>query len=250
MGETQRLKLRTKAENEVKFQHIIDYKLFKKKFGEDREELITQEKFYAIRMLIDSGHNQIYVNADISTQENDKTQKETKVDVCGIHENSYTLVLCETDLPTVELYKKLELLTSIKNTEIILIYPFTIDTTTVLNPLPSNLVDRLSIEQIPWLDEDLESTFQEAIKFINLLTNQTRVKMLLPLLRQTRRKSDYREQINPKLVYENIANLTENNLLRELSRNEYCLTPIGKQILGEYLAFIQRIKKTLREYKR
>ena len=85
---------------------------------------------------------------------------------------------------------------------------------------------------------------------INLFCNETRVKMLLPLLKQTKRKKEYRIRINPKLVYENIANLMEHNVLRELSSNEYTLTPIGKQILGEYLTFMQRIKKTLREFER
>ena len=74
--------------------------------------------------------------------------------------------------------------------------------------------------------------------------------MLLPLLQETKRKGEYRARINPKLVYANIANLIEHNLLHELTRNEYTLTPIGKQILGEYLAFIQRIKRTIKEFER
>ena len=96
----------------------------------------------------------------------------------------------------------------------------------------------------------MEDTFQEAMEYINLLCNETRVRMLLPLLKETRRKGEYRARINPKLVYENIANLIEHNLLDEFSRNEYTLTPVGKQILGEYLAFIQRVKRTIKEFER
>ena len=113
--------------------------------------------------------------------------------------------------------------------------------------IPPEAAAKVSIEQVPWLDTDLETAFQEAMEFIGLLCNETRVKMLLPLLKQTRKKKDYRVRINPKLVYENIANLMEHNFLHELSSNEYALSPIGKQILGEYLTFIQRIKYALKD---
>lgn len=252
MGEAQtQIRLKTKAKNEVKFHHIINYRQFKEEFGKKGEtELQFLVKFYAARLLIEKGCSQIYVNPLIEAYQSSQVQREMKVDVCGIHNIGFILAFCETKQPTPELYKKLGFLASIKNVQIILLYPFTIPTNAILDHFPPEHQNKFSIEQVPWLDNDLEDSFQEALEFINLLCNETRVKMLLPLLKKTKRKGEYRAQINPKLVYENIANLMAHNLLHELSRNEYTLTPIGKQILGEYLAFIQRIKRTLKDFKR
>lgn len=250
MGEPQ-LQLKTKATNEVQFRHILDYRLFKEELSERGEsELLFLEKFYAARLLIERGCNKIYVNATLATQSPTEERNVVKVDVCGIHDDGVTLTFCETTQPTIDLCNKLSRLATRNDVQILLLYPFTIDASAILDYLSPETADRCSIEQVPWLDDNLESAFQEAMDVINLLCNETRVKMLLPLLKQTKRKREYRIRINPKLVYENIANLMEHNVLRELSSNEYTLTPIGKQILGEYLTFMQRIKKTLREFER
>jgi len=250
MGEAH-LQLKTKAENEVQFRHILNYQLFRDEFGEKGEpELLFLEKFYATRLLVEKGCNKVYMNATLVAQSRDEAQNEIKVDVCGVHGDDFILAFCETAQPSINIYEKLEFLASINNVKIVLLYPFTMDIGAILDRFPPRYADRFSIEQVPWLDDDLEGAFQEAMEFIGLLCNETRVKMLLPLLRQTRRKSEYRERINPKLVYENISNLMEHNLLHELSSNEYALTPVGKQILGEYLTFVQRIKKTLKEFER
>ena len=250
MGEPQ-LQLKTKATNEVQFRHILNYRLFKEELSERGEsELRFLEKFYATRLLIERGCNKIYVNATLATSSPTDKRNGVKVDVCGIHDTGVTLAFCETTQPTFTLRNKLNWLAASKEVQILLLYPFTIDASTILDYLPPETAGRCSIEQVPWLDDTLENAFQEAMDVINLLCNETRVKMLLPLLKQSRRKREYRVRINPKLVYENIANLMEHNVLHELSSNEYTLTPIGKQILGEYLTFMQRIKKTLREFER
>jgi hypothetical protein len=247
MGEMQ-LKLKTQAKNEIQFRHILNYRAFREEHSEqDESELHFLEKFYAARLLSERGCDKIFVNATLTTQPSTDGKNEIGVDVCGITENGFILALCETTEPTAELHAKLEFLAAIGNVDILLLYPFTIDAHTILDLIPPDAADKFSIEQVPWLDTTLETAFQEAMEFIGLLCNETRVKMLLPLLKHTRKKKDYRVRINPKLVYENIANLMEHNVLHELSSNEYALTPIGKQILGEYLTFIQRIQHALKD---
>jgi hypothetical protein len=245
------LRLQTSGNNEVQFRHAVNYRRFKTQFGKnDEAELRTLEKYYAARLLIEKGCNRIYVNAVLMVRFPERTARELQIDVCGIRDERFVLVFCESARPTGDLYRRLEALASITNVEIVLLYPFTVNSGTILDPLSPQYLDKVSIEQVPWMDDDLEDAFQEAMKYVNLLCNETRVRMLLPLLKETRRKGEYRTRINPKLVYENLANLIDHNLLDEFSRNEYTLTPIGKQILGEYLAFIQRVKRTIKEFER
>jgi len=186
----------------VQLRHIINYQRFKNTFREkDETELYTLEKYYATRLLIEKGCTQIYVNALLIARFPPDDVRKLTVDVCGIHNEEYMLVFCETAQPTTRLYKKLEFLTSIKAVQIILLYPFTVNASTLRDQLPPKQIGKISIEQVPWLDDDLEDAFQEALEFVGLLCNETRVRMLLPLLKETRRKGEYRTRINPKLVY-------------------------------------------------
>jgi hypothetical protein len=248
MGESQQpLKLQTKAENEVHLRHIVNYQAFKEAFTRHNEsEVQLLEKFCAARLLIEKGCQQVFINANLHLPATPNTIQNLSVDVCGTRDNDFILAFCHTTAPFTD-REKLALLASIHNVKIVLLYPFTADSATIRHHIPTKYADKIIIEQIPWIDDEIEDAFQEAIELINLLTNQTRVKMLIPLLKQTRSKGEYRLRINPKLVYENLDNLLERNLLHEFSRNEYTLTPIGKQILGEYLTFIQRIKNTLKK---
>jgi predicted transcriptional regulator len=89
---------------------------------------------------------------------------------------------------------------------------------------------------------------EEALSLLVFLGNRTRVKMLLPLLRHPGRKRHFRMQINPKLVYANLSTLKARKLIDELSEDEFALTSIGSQIFGEYLTFVQKVRRLLGEY--
>jgi predicted transcriptional regulator len=82
---------------------------------------------------------------------------------------------------------------------------------------------------------------------MDVLTNETRVKMLLPLLEQPQGKRHFREDINPKLIYENVPLLQTHKLIDELSDDLYGLTTMGKMILGEYLAFVEKVRHLLEQ---
>lgn len=88
------------------------------------------------------------------------------------------------------------------------------------------------------------------MELMEVLTNKTRVKMLLPLLEQPQGKRHFREDINPKLIYENVPLLRTHKLINELSDDLYDLTPMGKNILCEYLAFVEKVRHLLEVEKR
>lgn len=250
MGETQS-HLHAKTASEVQFRHILDYRLFRDELsGRGESDLLVLEKFYAARLLIERGCTHIYVNATFTPSPPTEDRRGMPVDVGGLHDDGVILAFCETTPPTIALGNKLTQLAARDDVRTLLLYPFTVDATTILAYLPPESAAKCSIEHVPWLDDDLAHAFHEVMDVINLLCNETRVKMLLPLLQQTQRKREYRRRINPKLVYENIATLLAHDVLRELSTDEYTLTPIGKQILGEYLTFMQRIKTMLRKNER
>jgi DNA-binding PadR family transcriptional regulator len=80
---------------------------------------------------------------------------------------------------------------------------------------------------------------------VELFANQTRVRMLTPLLEKQFRKRDYRRVINPKLIYENLANLLESGIIDETEDESYRLTGLGSDLLGEYLTFLERVRRVI-----
>jgi len=56
-----------------------------------------------------------------------------------------------------------------------------------------------------------------------------------------------REEINPKLIYENVPLLRTHKLIDELADDLYDLTPMGKAILCEYLTFVEQVRRLLEQ---
>jgi hypothetical protein len=104
---------------------------------------------------------------------------------------------------------------------------------------------KLDVARVPWLDEQIDNTFREVIQMVELLANQTRVRMLTPLLEKGVKKRDYRRVINPKLLYENLARFLENGIIDEAEDESYRLTQFGSDLLGEYLAFLEHVRRVI-----
>ena len=239
--------IKVDPKNIVYPKHAIDYKAFKEKFRKDEEnELCSLEKFYATRKLIEQGYSRIFVNAKIILPTTNEDEKIILTDVCGELDGHITIAFCESTQLTKELYNKLKVVGSIENISVILLHTFKEDLNTLIQWFSEYFQSgKFSYERVPWLSDELEEVFDDALNLITLLGNRTRVKMLLPLLKKSRRKRHFRMRINPKLVYANISTLMIHGIVDEYTKNEYALTPIGRQILCEYLAFIQKVKKTL-----
>jgi DNA-binding transcriptional ArsR family regulator len=108
---------------------------------------------------------------------------------------------------------------------------------------------KATMEVLGWFDDTFEETFRETLGLIELLGNETRMRMLVPLLEKSGAKKDYRTRINPKLVYHNISALSDAGLVDENSEGTYELSQFGKTILAEFITFLEKTRKTLDESK-
>src|SRR5208283_2518851 len=158
---------------------------------------------------------------------------------------------CETKLPDEALIKELEMVEESDNSMALVVYPFKVNS----DSIDSKFQDAVStgkfvIEHLNWRDRALERAFRDALELMDVLTNETRVKMLLPLLEQPQGKRHFRQDINPKLIYENVPLLRTHKLINELADDLYDLTPRETMILCEYLSFVEKVRHLLEDNRR
>ena len=231
--------------------HVLDYGAFKEDFQSQQgeSELHILEKFHAARSLSRSGDMDTFVDAALYDTESHV--RRLTVDLVGIREAGITAVFCETRPPDEALMRDLEAVDESENSKAVVVYPFKVNS----DPIDSKFqravnTGKFVIEHLNWRDRGLEKAFREVLELMEVLTNETRVRMLLPLLEQPQGKRYFRADINPKLIYENVPLLRTHKLIDELSDDLYDLTPIGKNILCEYLAFVEKVRRLLEEERR
>jgi hypothetical protein len=226
--------------------HVVNYTAFREDFrtDEDESELHLLEKFHAARVLSQSGDVDTFVGPILYDPE--KHSHRFTADLAGVEGGTVTAVFCETRAPDEALLKDLGVIDEAENSKAVVVYPSRVNSNSIDSKFP-DAVDsgKFVIEHLNWRDRGLERAFREALELMDLLCNETRVKMLLPLLEAPQGKKNFREGINPKLIYENVPLLRAHKLIDELSDDLYDLTPIGKTILGEYLAFVQKVRDLL-----
>jgi len=228
--------------------HVLDYMAFREAFGSEADEceLHTLEKFHAARSMIQRGFQDTFVSATLKTIP--ETERVISVDVCGIGRDSLNLVFCETGPVNEKLFQNLELVEDAENANATLLLPSRIDTTEIAERFPEAVQSgKLQIQRLPWRERAIDRTFREALEIMDLLGNETRVRMLVPLLERPHGKRQYRTEINPKLVYENVSSLLTHRLIDELEDDTYGLTQTGRQIFCEYMAFVERVRRVLEE---
>ncbi len=228
--------------------HVVDYAMFKESFANIRgeNELHLLEKFYAARDLT-SGFPETYVDATIT--DSPRKQHSFTVDVAGVDDEELTLVFCEVAPPDEQLIQNLKLIEQADNSTARFIYPFRVSADALTEHFPESFESgRFSIERVSWKSGEIERSFRYALSIMDLLTNETRVRMLLPLLERPTAKREFREAINPKLVYENVSNLMTHKIIDQLEEDTYDLTPLGRRILCEYLAFVEKVRRDLEEF--
>jgi hypothetical protein len=226
--------------------HVVNYTAFRDDFRteEDESELHLLEKFHAARVLSRSGGVDTFIGPILYDPE--KHSHRFTADLAGVVGGIVTAVFCETKAPDEALLKDLGVIDEAENSKAVVVYPSKVNS----NPIDSKFPDAVDsgkfvIEHLNWRDRGLERAFREALELMDVLCNETRVKMLLPLLEAPQGKKNFREGINPKLIYENVPLLRAHKLIDELSDDLYDLTPIGKTILGEYLAFVEKVRDLL-----
>jgi hypothetical protein len=228
--------------------HVVNYTAFRDDFHtkEDESELHLLEKFHAARSLSHDGDVDTFIDPVLYNPE--KHSYRVTADLAGVEEGNLTAVFCETQPPRESLISDLQLIEDAENSKALVVYPFKVDSGTIDSKFRNAVSSgKLMIEHLNWSDRSLERAFREALELMDLLCNETRVKMLLPLLQRPQGKRHFREGINPKLIYENVPLLRTHKLIDELSDDLYDLTPMGKTILCEYLAFVEKVRYLLKE---
>jgi len=228
--------------------HVVNYAAFRQDFRTrpDENELHILEKFHAARFLSHEGDVDTFVDATLYDPEEQANR--LTADLAGVEDGKLTAVFCEIEPPNQSLLKDLEMVDESENSKAVVVYPFKVDS----KPLDAKFQEamstgRLLIEHLNWRDRALERAFKDALELMDLLCNETRVRMLLPLLERPQGKKHFREGINPKLIYENVPLLRTHKLIDELSDDLYDLTPMGKTILCEYLAFVEKVRHLMEE---
>lgn len=225
--------------------HVVNYTAFREDFTQaDESELHLLEKFHAARTLSQQGGMETFIDPVLFDPE--KHSQKLTADLAGVEGGMLTAVFCETKPPDASLLRELEVIDGAENSKTVVVYPFRVNSESIDAKFPRAVESgRLIIEHLNWRDRGLEKAFRQALELMDLLCNETRVKMLLPLLEHPQGKKNFREEINPKLIYENVPLLRTHKLINELSDDLYGLTPMGKTILGEYLAFVEKVRDLL-----
>jgi hypothetical protein len=242
------LELDPKSSIPIRASDLVDYATFRGRFypAPGETELHMLEKFHAARLLLTEGLEESYLDPVFNIIPGKKGS--LTADVCGIEEGNLMIVFCETTPPGEKLFNDLAVVNDAENARALILYPFRIDLEGLAARLSMPLESRkVIVEQLGWMERNLEDRFRDALEFIDLLSNATRVRMLLPLLEKPHGKKHYRSQINPKLVYENVASLLSHKIIDERPDDLYMLTPLGRQIFCEYLAFMERVRRMLDE---
>lgn len=232
--------------------HIADYEAFKLRFGIDprQTELHLLEKYYAVRSLVEEGLPETFVESTLVCVPRLSNALDNFIiaDVCGKSDDEFTVVFCETTPPTDQLYQNLNVVAKARNAKAVLLYPFSIEPAIIDEKFQDETTSgKLVIKQFHWLNSRLEEAFKGAIDLLDLLSNETRVRMLLRLLERPCGKKHYRAEINPKLVYENLSSFLDYGLVNENLDAQYELSPLGRRLLAEYLTFLEKVKKVLGE---
>lgn len=241
-----RLAFDTPNPPEIRPRDIMDYGAFRRRFRKNKteSELHLAERFHAAKILFERGNEHVYVEVPLKTEGGPPGPPTTiTADICGVYSDELTLVFCETSPPTDELLEKLRVVEKAANARALILHPFSANLPDLAGAKTE--CKKLDIARVPWLDEHIDDAFREVIEMVELFANQTRVRMLTPLLEKGFRKRDYRRVINPKLLYENLANLLESGIIDEAEDESYRLTRLGSGLLGEYLAFLERVRRVI-----
>ena len=222
---------------------VQDYRTFQARYRRQiaATELRMFERFYAARLLLERGLK-TYLNPIICDMEEGS---EIMVDACGSTGDSLMIVCCEAETMGPSLARILRIVSRAKNAQAMILTPPEIHRGTIEELFPRAFDSgKISLEPLGWFEDHLDTTLQDTLRFIDLLGNETRIRMLMPLFRRSSAKREYRALINPKLVYKNLPLLIQAGLVNEHEGN-YQLSELGKTILAEFITFLEKTRKTL-----
>jgi len=200
----------------------------------------------ASRMLLSNGFD-TYLNPIMRRDDDNST---IVADLCGIKKEEIIVAFCSASLPEETVWNSIRLISQSQNARSLILSPEEIAPDLIEEEAPGALNrGKVQVETLGWFDDTLERTLQQTLRTIELLVNETRMRMLAPLLQKSALKREFRARINPKLVYHNLTALSEAGIVDEPVEGTYELSQLGKTVLPEFIAFLEKTRKTLDDYK-
>ncbi len=197
-------------------------------------------------MLLSNGFD-TYLNPIIRRDDDNST---IVADLCGIKKEEIILAFCSARLPEQTVWNSIRLISQSQNARSLILSPEEISPDLIEEEAPGALrMGKVQVETLGWFDDTLERTLQQTLRTIELLVNETRMRMLAPLLQKSSLKREFRARINPKLVYHNLTALSEAGIVDEPVEGTYELSQLGKTVLPEFIAFLEKTRKTLDDYR-
>jgi len=200
----------------------------------------------ASRMLLSNGFD-TYLNPVMRRDDDNST---IVADLCGIKKEEIIVAFCSASLPEETVWNSIRLISQSQNARSLILSPEEIAPDLIEEEAPGALNrGKVQVETLGWFDDTLERTLQQTLRTIELLVNETRMRMLAPLLQKSALKREFRARINPKLVYHNLTALSEAGIVNEPVEGTYELSQLGKTVLPEFIAFLEKTRKTLDDYR-
>jgi DNA-binding transcriptional ArsR family regulator len=173
-----------------------------------------------------------------------------EADVAGTKNGEMIVAFCSASLPEDSVWTSVRLISQSQNARSLILSPEEISPDLIEEEVPRGLdMGKLQIETLGWFEDTLERTLQQTLRTIELLVNETRMRMLAPLLQKSALTRDFRARINPKLVYHNLTALSEAGIVNEPVEGTFELSQLGKTVLPEFIAFLEKTRKTLDDYR-
>ena len=180
----------------------------------------------------------------------DDDHSTVEADVAGVKNGEVVVAFCSAGLPEDSVWNSVRLISQSQNARSLILSPEEITADLIEEEVPQALdPGKLQIERLGWFEDTLELTLQQTLRTIELLVNETRMRMLAPLLQKSALTRDFRARINPKLVYHNLTALSEAGIVDEPVEGTFELSQLGKTVLPEFIAFLENMRKTLDDYR-
>ncbi|MEM2942078.1 MAG: hypothetical protein QXT81_01495 [Candidatus Bathyarchaeia archaeon] len=227
-------------------EHVSSYQDFKEwlKGSAHESELRLLQQYHAATRLLKQGMQEVYINTPVRFLPDGLKRF---VDACGLGDDKFTTILCEAGVADDSL-ELLELLGRSSNVEEIWVYPL-FDRGLEILKRAAEPHSRRKIRFEKGTLEHLEDFFEGALEALDLFESEARMRMLFAMLESPRDKRFLREIVNPKLLYENLATLQRMRLIEEVSRGTFALSIHGERLMHEYLLFLDRVRRSIRDLK-
>jgi DNA-binding transcriptional ArsR family regulator len=232
----------------VSGQSIMDYRSFTDRFYRSamEEGIRPFERFIAARSLVQQGLD-TYLDPSVTA---DDGVTSFRADACGIGLDTLVAAFCVVGIPNDEQWDSIRQVNASDNGSALIISRSDVGPKLVELQVPGALSrGKVRLETLRWFEDTFESALQETLRTIELLANETRMRMLAPLLQKSALKRDFRAKINPKLVYSNLTVLSQAGLVDEPVDGTYELSELGKTVMADFIAFLERTRKTLDVHK-